>query len=201
MHVHGLTPGHGSNPGKNHNQSATETEEQITTHTAVYSGVETAKCWLHADSTQIKDKYKNKELTTGVNKALLPKTSLNGGLSASFGGRNFLKIGLLLISELKDKQDLFLSCWMLYNSTTAAVPKHQCGLWDSKNCNLKFTGFGNLSDHQAVNHKHCLSWPSLTFGFRSSSGALESVRKWCRSFELKDSYLNRLYFKALTKRW
>lgn len=37
MHLHGLTPGYGSKPLGNHSQSRTETEEQITIHTAVYS--------------------------------------------------------------------------------------------------------------------------------------------------------------------
>lgn len=33
----------------NHSQSCTQTAEQITTYTAVYSEVWTAKCWQHAD--------------------------------------------------------------------------------------------------------------------------------------------------------
>lgn len=37
MHLHGLTPGYGSKPLGNHSQSGTETEKQITIHTAVYS--------------------------------------------------------------------------------------------------------------------------------------------------------------------
>lgn len=78
-----------SQPG-NHSQSGTETQEQITMHTAsLFTTIDCkmlAACRFNPD----KGKTQNTALTTGVNKAQFSKTFTNGGLCGSVG--NFLKL-------------------------------------------------------------------------------------------------------------
>lgn len=131
VHLHGLTPGSGSKPLRNHRDRGTDNN----THYSLFTTMDCrmlAACRFYSDKGQIE----NNVLTTGVNKAPFSKTFTNGGCIGSLG--DFFKDRAHTSTKPKINGIFYqFGCWIIVQVESQTSMR----ALDSKNCNLKFTDF------------------------------------------------------------